>query len=90
MLYGSTDIEAAVKKAKSLGQPALALTDYGNLFNAVEFYRTCKAEDVKPIMGVDVFFCENAQEMRAHKIRQGYHLTLLAENNTGWKNLTGS
>jgi DNA polymerase-3 subunit alpha len=69
-------------------QPALALTDYGNLFNAVEFYRTCKAEDVKPIMGVDVFFCENAQEMRAHKIRQGYHLTLLAENNTGWKNIT--
>jgi DNA polymerase-3 subunit alpha len=87
MLYGSADIKNIVAKAKELGQPAVAITDYGNLFNAVHFYKACKDDGIKPIIGCDISFCEDAAESRAHKIRQTYHLTLLAESDIGFKNL---
>lgn len=87
MLYGSADLKDIVAKVKALGQPAVAITDYGNLFNAVHFYKACKDEGVKPIIGCDVYFCDDVAETRAHKIRQTYHLTLLAENDVGFQNL---
>lgn len=87
MLYGSADIKAVVARAKEMGQPAVALTDYSNLYEAVNFYRTCEQQDVKPILGVDVHFVEDAAEARSHKIRQTLHLTLIAENDTGFKNI---
>jgi DNA polymerase-3 subunit alpha len=88
MLYGSADIKDLVSKAKELGQPAIALTDYGNLYNAIQFYKACESADIKPILGADVFFCDDAAEFKAHKMRQVLHVVLLAENETGWKNLT--
>lgn len=87
MLYGSADINELVSKAKELGQPAIALTDYSNVFNAIKFYTACKDAGVKPILGVDVLFCDDVSESKSHKIRQAYHLTLLAENEAGWRNI---
>ncbi len=71
-----------------MGQPALALTDYSNLFNAVHFYKACKSEGIKPIIGVDLYFCENAADARKQKDRSTTHLVLLAENETGLKNIS--
>ena len=70
MLYASSDIKELVKKAKALGQPAIALTDYANLFNAVTFYSECERQGVKPLLGATINFCEDAAEMREQKIRQ--------------------
>lgn len=87
ILYGSADIKKIVTKAKELGQPAVALTDYSNVFNAINFYRAAKSAGIKPIMGVDLFFCEDAEQLRIQKVRQVTHIVLLAENNIGWQNI---
>jgi DNA polymerase-3 subunit alpha len=88
MLYGSADIKKLVKKAKECNQQAIALTDYSNLFNAVNFYKEATHVGIKPILGVDVLFCEDCDEYKEQKIRQTNHLVLLAENDIGWKNIT--
>jgi len=88
MLYGSADIKKIVARAKELGQPAIALTDYSNVFNAINFYREARAAGVKPILGVDLYFCEDAEQLRIQKVRQVSHIVLLAENEEGWKNIT--
>jgi len=87
MLYGSADIKKLVAKAKELGQPAVALTDYSNAFEAMNFYSAADAAGVKPILGVDLYFCEDAEQLRIQKVRQVSHITLLAENEIGWKNI---
>lgn len=88
MLYGSADIDNIVSKASELGQPAVALTDYSNVFEAINFYRAAKSAGVKPILGVDLYFCEDAEQLRIQKVRQVSHIVLLAENYEGWKNIT--
>ena len=79
------DIPGAVK---ALGQSAVAITDHGVLYGAVEFYKACVAEGVKPIIGCEVYV---ASDSRFTKARSGdyfnNHLVLLAENETGYKNL---
>lgn len=88
MLYGSADIKKLVDRAKNLGQTAVALTDYSNVFDAINFYKVAKSADIKPIMGVDLYFCEDAEQLRIQKVRQVSHIVLLAENEDGWKNIT--
>jgi len=88
MLYGSADVKQIVKRAKELGQSSVALTDYANVFNAISFYNEAKSSGIKPILGVDIFFCEDAEQLRIQKMRQVSHLILLAENDIGWKNIT--
>ena len=88
MLYGSADIKKIVARAKELGQPAVAITDYSNVYNAVNFYREATKAGVKPILGVDLYFCEDAEQLRIQKVRQVSHIVLLAENEIGWKNIT--
>jgi len=88
MLYGSANVKDIIKKVKELGQTSVALTDYSNLFNAIEFYKQARAASINPILGIDVFFCEDSEQLRIQKIRQVSHLILLAENDIGWKNIT--
>jgi DNA polymerase-3 subunit alpha len=88
MLYGSADIKELVARAKELGQPAVALTDYTNVFAAINFYSEATKAGVKPILGADVLFCEDAEQLKVHKVRQVSHLVLLAESEEGWKNIT--
>jgi DNA polymerase-3 subunit alpha len=87
MLYGAVDIDSAIEKAKELNQKALAVNDYNNTFNAVKFYLSATKAGIKPILGVTCFFIEDCKEAREQKIRSFSHITLLAKNNTGWKNI---
>jgi len=87
MLYGSADIKDLIKRAKELGQPAIALTDYSNMYNAVTFYREADRAGIKPIIGIDLYFCEDAEQLRIQRVRQVSHVVLLAENEEGMKNI---
>jgi len=88
LLDGLAKIDELVNRAKELGMNALALTDHGNLYGAIEFYKTARKAGIKPILGVELYV---APESRFEKsIQTGnkyFHLTLLCENNIGWKNL---
>ena len=89
LLDGACRIKDIPKMAKELGQKAVALTDHGNMFGAVEFYKACKKEGIKPIIGCEVYLAPNSRHDRA---RIGnvpyYHLVLLAKNEIGYKNLS--
>jgi DNA polymerase-3 subunit alpha len=87
LLHASSQPDDIVKRVAALGQDAVALADYGNVSNAINFYRAAKKEGVKPILGVEVFFTESNAEYRDQKIRQTRHLLLLAENEEGWRNI---
>jgi len=88
MLYASADNKALVKQAKEFGQPAIALTDYGNVYDAINFYKMAESQGIKPILGATLFFCEDAAELRVQKSRAFNHIVLLAENDIGWQNIT--
>jgi len=88
LLDGLSKIDELVKKAKEFKMSALALTDHGNLYGGIEFYKKAKEEGIKPILGVEVYLAPNGRKNKRPKIDElRYHLTLLAKNNTGWKNL---
>ncbi|MDH5740867.1 MAG: PHP domain-containing protein, partial [Nitrospira sp.] len=90
LLDGANQIEPLVRQIKSFNQPAVAMTDHGNMFGAVEFYRKAKDAGVKPIIGCEAYM---ALESRHAKKDSGlahndyYHLILLARNLTGYQNL---
>ena len=78
------------KEAAKLGQPALALTDHGVMHGAVEFFRNCKKNNVKPIVGVEAYMTPHGRSMTDRdptKDKHRHHLLLLAQNMTGYKNL---
>lgn len=88
-LDGAIKIKKMVEKAKEYSMPALAITDHGGLFGAVEFYEACKSADIKPILGFEAYVAPNSRFDRSSSKdeRSYHHLILLAKNNTGWKNL---
>ena len=89
LLDGACRIKDIPKIAKELGQNAVALTDHGNMFGAVEFYKACKEEGIKPIIGCEVYL---APSSRLDRNKVGnvsyYHLVLLAKNEIGYRNLS--
>jgi len=91
LLDGASKIPALVKRASSLGMPALAVTDHGNLYGAVEFLREAKAANVKPIVGLEAYVAPRHRTERAMGGGSGneyaFHLTLLARNGEGVRNL---
>ncbi len=87
MLDGLAKVEDIIEKAKELKMKAVALTDHGNLYGAIEFYKKAKEEGIKPIMGLEAYYAPEGREKKDKTNRSLYHLTLLAKNNTGWKNL---
>ncbi len=88
-LDGAIKIKNLVKKAVEFEMPALAITDHGGLFGAVEFYEACNGAGIKPILGFESYFAPNSRfDISSSKDERSYHhLILLAENNEGWKNL---
>lgn len=86
LLDGSTRIELLPKRVKELNMNAVALTDHGNMYGAIAFYKACKKEGIKPIMGAEVYISEKDLSIK-DKSNTRYHLILLAENNIGYKNL---
>jgi DNA polymerase-3 subunit alpha len=75
-------------RAAELQQPALALTDHGSMFAAIEFYDACKEKHIKPIIGVEAYLAKRGMKDKdAKEDRSSYHLLLLAENDEGYHNL---
>lgn len=88
LLDGLAKIDELVLYAKELGYDALALTDHGAMYGIPEFYKTATANGIKPILGVEVYVAlENRFQKRAKIDSKSYHLTLLAKNYQGYKNL---
>src|SRR4051812_25437557 len=91
LLDGASKIPDLIKRSKSLGMPALAVTDHGNLYGAVEFLREAKANDFKAIVGIEAYVAPNRRTERSTGGSSGqeyaFHLTLLARNGEGVRNL---
>lgn len=90
LLDGAAPIEDMIKMAKEMGMPALALTDHGNMFGAIKFYKAAQKAGVKPIIGAEVYVApmnRRLKEIRADIPEASFHLTLLCKNETGYYNL---
>lgn len=88
LLDGLSKPDKMVKLAKSFGMPALAVTDHGNMYGAIDFYQECQKHGVKPIMGFEGYVANRTRFDKEPGIdNERFHLTLLAENNTGYQNL---
>jgi len=88
LLDGAARIKQAVKKAVNLGMPALAMTDHGVMFGAVDFYKACKKEGIKPVLGCEVYVAPRTMADRTPRVDDSpYHLVLLAENDEGYRNI---
>jgi DNA polymerase-3 subunit alpha len=89
LLDGASRIDELVQHVKQLGMNACAITDHGNLFGAIEFYQACRSAGVNPIIGYEAYVAPTRRTEREAKKRgeAGFHLTLLAKNATGFKNL---
>jgi len=88
LLNALPKIPELVKAAKDDGQSAIAMTDDGNLYGAIEFYKTCVKEEIKPIVGVDFFVAPRTRHDKEHRIDNlTSRLVLLAKNKAGYDNL---
>ena len=88
LLDGLSKIDALMERARALGQDALAITDHGNLYGAVDFYKAGRAAGVHPILGMEAYLAGGDMRARDAGARSNYHhITLLAADNTGWRNL---
>ncbi len=88
MLDGFSNIKKLVKRVKELEMPAVAITDHGTMFGVIDFYNAAKKEGIKPIIGVEAYMAARGMSDRDPKLdRSSFHLLLLAENETGYKNL---
>ncbi len=89
LLDGLTKIDELVRTAKESGAPAVALTDHGTMYGTIEFYKECRKQGIKPIIGVETYFAPNSRHDKVTRTdeRSSYHLLLLARNNVGYKNL---
>ncbi|MEM9586789.1 MAG: DNA polymerase III subunit alpha, partial [Planctomycetota bacterium] len=90
LLDGAGDIGRLIQRTVDHGMNALALTDHGNLHGALEFYRKAKAADINPIIGYEAYIAPGSRFEKggaSSSKAASYHLTLLAKNRTGFKNL---
>jgi len=88
LLDGLSKVKDMVKLAKEDGMTALALTDHGVMYGAIDFYMTCMKNGIKPIIGVEAYVANRSRHQKeSHVDNKRYHLTLLAKNNIGYQNL---
>ena len=90
LLDGMIRTKELAARAAELGMPAVAMTDHGNLFGAIDFYQACRKAGVKPILGCEIYLAPfSAQDKKKIANRKSAtHLTLLAETDEGWHNLS--
>ena len=90
ILDGFSAIPKLFKRASQLGMPALAITDHGNMYGVKEFMKVAaKYPDIKPIIGCEVYVTRHYDHrLKDNDHRKYYHLTLLAKNYEGYKNLS--
>src|SRR3989440_481812 len=88
LLDGAVRMKELMKKAAEFGMPAVAVTDHGNLFGAIEFYQEATRAGVKPIIGCEAYLAPRSHKEKANSLREAaYHFTLLAQNDVGYRNL---
>ncbi|MCA9236146.1 MAG: DNA polymerase III subunit alpha [Planctomycetales bacterium] len=90
LLDGASPIKGLVNRAKELGMNGLALTDHGNLYGALQFYQACKDAEINPVLGYEAYVAPGSrfEKSGASSSKEAtYHLTLLAQNRTGFRNL---
>jgi len=87
LLDGLTNIKKYVAKVKDLGMKACAITDHGNMYGAIEFYKTCQKAGIKPIIGCEIYVSPTSRLDKNIENRRNHHLILLAKDMTGYKNL---
>ena len=90
LLDGMTRTDEVVARAAELGMPAVAMTDHGNMYGAIEFYQACKKKKVKPILGCEIYLAPGsmADKKEIPGRKRATHMTLLARNELGWNNLS--
>jgi DNA polymerase-3 subunit alpha len=92
LLDGNCQIAELLDTVQNSGQDAMALTDHGNLFGAIPFYRECRKREIKPILGIEAYIASDSRHDRKKVLRPGhnkstYHATLLATSRQGFENL---
>ena len=88
LLDGLSKIPEMVKRAKELGMKAIAITDHGNMYGTINFYKTCLEMGIKPIIGCEIYISKRTRHDKEAGIdSESNHLILLAKNNVGYKNL---
>ena len=89
LLDGACRIKDLPKLVKEMGQTACAITDHGVMYGAIDFYRACKAEGIKPIIGCEVYVAPRTRFDKQHEFdSEARHLVLLCENEEGYRNLS--
>src|SRR6202162_4273609 len=88
LLDGAVRMKELMKKAAEFNMPAVAVTDHGNLFGAIEFYQEATKAGIKPIIGCEAYVAPGSHKDRPGSRRDAaYHFTLLAQDETGYRNL---
>ncbi len=87
MLDGACNISEMAARAAELDMPALSLTDHGVMNGALDMYKACRANDVKPVLGIEAYYVDDRHTVREMPRYERNHLTLLAENDVGFRNL---
>ena len=89
LLDGACRIQGLVQRVKTLGQTAVAITDHGNMYGVVDFYKACKKEGIHPVIGCEVYVAPRTRFDKSHDLDLGArHLILLCKNETGYRNLS--
>ncbi|MCD8025993.1 MAG: DNA polymerase III subunit alpha [Clostridiales bacterium] len=87
LLDGACRIKRIARSAREKGQTALAITDHGVMYGVIDFYRACKKEGVKPVIGCEVYVAPRSRFDKTSSYDKYYHMVLLCENNQGYRNL---
>ncbi len=88
LLDGACRIEKLLDRVRELGQTAVAITDHGNMYGVIDFYKAAKKRGIKPILGCEVYVAKRTRFDRVHELdSENRHLVLLCENETGYRNL---
>jgi DNA polymerase-3 subunit alpha len=87
LLDGLSRIPQLMDRARELGQEAVALTDHGVLYAAIDFYREARARGIKPIIGIEAYVAPNSRRSREPADKHSFHITLLSRDLTGYRNL---
>ena len=89
LLDGACRIRDLPARIREMGQTAVAITDHGVMYGAIDFYRACKAEGIHPIIGCEVYVARRTRFDKVHEYdAESRHLVLLCKNETGYRNLS--
>ena len=89
LLDGACRIRDLPKLVKELGQTAVAITDHGVMYGAIDFYRACKAQGIHPVIGCEVYVARRTRLDKTYELdAESRHLVLLCQNETGYRNLS--